>query len=685
MQVPSFILCAIATVTCASRISEQLRLPSPDAWFDVTGCVTFVSHEGNGILCLNDASGSAVVFLPAAPAARQISRGHLLHARGHVRPAADSHVPTAFCTEWDVLGRTSPPKPASVSEQLLQEGVLDSQVVTLSGTVADAFRDEIDPKWNYLILDCGGEMIMAVSPSATFPHERLNRTVDAEVQITGLCLSHALGARQQTGTTIYLTGERDLQILRPAPADPFAVPEIPDGALSPSQIRKLGKRRIQGRILAVWNGNRALLRTASGRLTGLAFRNRPPSCGSAVEAVGNADTDLYRINLSRVDWRPVDGSPAAAREPAEPVSAAAILRDSDGNSDVSTRYHGRAIRLDGEVVGMPSSDNPAQVARIANDGLTVPVDFTSAAGRLSELEIGCRVRIAGICVLNTENWHPHAGFPHTDGFTLVLRSPDDLVVLSRPPWWTAGRLLAVIGVLLSALVGIAIWNRALNRLAERRGRELARERSAHERAELKLEERMRLAVELHDTVAQDLTGIALKAEAAGLDDRTDLAGVLADTSRALAGCRERLRDCIWDLRNRALEEPTLEGAVRRTLSPHLDRAELVVDSTVAKRRFSDNALHQTLNVLRELAINAIRHGGASRITVICRAVEGRLDFTVVDDGRGFDVGRCPQSSDGHFGLQGIRERVHRLEGDVRFESSIGKGTTVRITGVNPEI
>jgi DNA-binding CsgD family transcriptional regulator len=75
--------------------------------------------------------------------------------------------------------------------------------------------------------------------------------------------------------------------------------------------------------------------------------------------------------------------------------------------------------------------------------------------------------------MESENWHPNHIFPQITGLMVVVRTPEDVKILSHPPWWTAGRLFAIIGALLGLLFGIFFWNRMLNRIAERRGRELA--------------------------------------------------------------------------------------------------------------------------------------------------------------------------------------------------------------------
>lgn len=676
---------AALTATNAFQIAGRLRTETPETPFDVTGRVTFVSELSNAPVGIEDDSGPAVIFLDSAAPCEKIRPGQTARFRGLINRQGPNRIPTAISTGWEILSSDEPPEPLAASEQLLQDGALNGRLVTLKGTVVDAFRDEIDPLWNYIVLDCADEMITAVCPSSAMDRDLMRLVPDAEVSVTGLCINNAIGARRFMGVTLYMSGGSSMRILRHAPADPFSAPEIPDGAMSPMQVKKLGKRRVRGRVIAVWNADRALLRSVSGALVGLTLRDRTPRYGDAVEAVGYAETDLYRINLSRVVWRETEGLPPLADERAEPVTAADILRDEHGNPTVMTRFQGRVIRLSGKVLSLPGAHDRSPRIRISNGELTVPVDFTSAPEIPGRLAKDCVVEVEGVCILNTENWQAHAAFPHTDGFTLVPRGGGDVVLVKRPPWWTAGRLFGVIGILFAALVAISAWNRILNRLAERRGRELARERSAHERAELKVEERMRLAVELHDTIAQDLTGITLQAEAARFGEKEDAAQTLAKMAHSLSGCRERLRDCIWDLRNRALEEPTFEGAVIRTLAPHLGGTALEIESTVARRRFSDNALHHVLSITRELAINAVRHGKASKITLSAEIRDGRFSLSVHDDGTGFDTTTRPGPSHGHFGLQGVAERAHRLEGNFSIESAPGRGTTARIENIDPEI
>jgi signal transduction histidine kinase len=198
----------------------------------------------------------------------------------------------------------------------------------------------------------------------------------------------------------------------------------------------------------------------------------------------------------------------------------------------------------------------------------------------------------------------------------------------------------------------------------------------------KVGERTRLAVELHDSIAQDLTGIAMEIRSAKRAKDTDAAKIdrhLNLAAAVLDSCRDELRNCIWDLRNLTLDDATVDEAIRRTLQQHLGGARLEVRFAVERKRFSDNTLHTILRIIRELTINAVRHGAATDIKVAGCIDGGNLLISVRDNGCGFDPVHVPGVTAGHFGLQGIRERIEALEGTVEIRSGEGSGTKVTIS------
>ena len=153
---------------------------------------------------------------------------------------------------------------------------------------------------------------------------------------------------------------------------------------------------------------------------------------------------------------------------------------------------------------------------------------------------------------------------------------------------------------------------------------------------------------------------------------------LSRASKTLDSCRVELRNCIWDLRSRALDEPDMDRAIRVALSPTVGKARLLVRFDVPRSSFDENTARTILNIVRELASNAIRHGHADEIRVAGSLDGDTLRFSVSDDGTGFDPENCPGVMEGHFGLQGIEERVNFFNGEMRIVSSPGKGTQVSI-------
>ena len=642
------------------------------------GTVTLVSAEKDPSFVVEDKSGRTAFLNHAS---KSVTSGDNVRLLGYVY-IGETGESQIVATNLTVVGRSSPAGPLRVPLAELDKKENDLARVQTEGTVVDVLKDEVAPAFALLILKDGATQMTAAL--AVAPNQAIDDLVNARVRITGVFVRAIKGSRKFRSPCLYIGHPDNLTVLTPAPSDPFDVPALSDRLyLPPSDVAALGRRRVTGTVLAVWQPNRALLRTDKGRIVNLTFARtqKPPACRARVTAVGYPETDMFRINLAKVVWRKESVGDSPAEEAPRLIDLRMELLDENGNAKIFSERHGDLVRLQGTVLSLPSKYGGDRRMLLGCGELKVSVDLGAFPDAADGIEPGSVIEATGRYLIEVDHWQPNNIFPQIGGVAIVIRSPDDLRVIARPPWWTAGRLLVVILLLLAALIAVYIWNRALNRLAIRRGRELFREQVAKVKADYRVEERTRLAVELHDSLSQNLTGITLEVDAAvrNIDPGADKAlRHLNLAAKTLTSCREELRNCLWDLRNDTLGETDLNEAIRRTLAAQVGDVRLLIRFSVPRSRLTDNTAHTILRILRELAVNAVRHGHATTVRIAGSIERDTLLFSVADDGCGFDVAHRPGIPEGHFGLQGISERVETFEGKMDIESTLGKGTKVTV-------
>ena len=654
--------------------------------FSMTGVVVYASPIHDGMhYHLADSSGATIVetkdFARFSPTPVP---GDTLEASGFIDFGSNSLREYAHCTNLSVISHGPPPKPVETTCAGLLAGDHDFQLVKIAASIRDVVHDDIDPKFAFVVL--AGEQAtipMDIAPDRLLKIFGETNPIGAKLEVVGICTASPLAGRRQFGRMLTPSGPDAIRIVEPPPSDPFDAPELGEfRRLQPEQIASLGRHRVTGAVVAVERRRLLIVRTDTDKIHNVMLASgKPPPCGARITAVGFPSTDLYRINLAHAIWRHEPGDAASNEDAARLVNMRSLLYDANGRHRIDSRYHGRAIRLAGTVRALRFADGEGGL-NVECDGHLVDVDVSACPSALDGLEPGCKVEISGVCAMETEMWSPETVFPSITGITLVMRRPEDIRVTASPPWWTPARLLAAIGFLLAAIVGILAWNMMLQRVSERRSRELAAEQVAHVESKLKVYERTRLAVELHDALSQNLAGISFEIDAAERLSLTDGNGAqrhLAVASRSLDSCRAELKNCIWDLRSNALEDADMDTAIRRTLAPHVDDGVLSVRFNVPRESFTDATAHAVLCIIRELALNAIRHGGATRVLVAGSIEGGRLLFSVRDNGSGFDPESAPGPREGHNGLLGIHERVESFNGEFNIESMLGKGTKATVS------
>jgi signal transduction histidine kinase len=280
--------------------------------------------------------------------------------------------------------------------------------------------------------------------------------------------------------------------------------------------------------------------------------------------------------------------------------------------------------------------------------------------------------------------------PETESLEVILRSQDDLRVVRRPSWWTPRRLAIALGGLAFGLAAAVGWVVLLRREVARQAEKLAAERQTRREAAVEyqatLRERSRLAANLHDTVLQTVTGIGYQlnvCSGALAQPQGKVEEKLSVAEKMVGHAVQQLRGTVWALRtaapsNRPLPE-ALADLAQQVGGGH-ETAITVRSHGAALPAVADFVAGNLLLIAQEAMLNALRHGAASRIDVdlAFMPADGRVELTVRDDGRGFTIGSQPGPRQGHFGLEGMRERAERLGGTLALESTPGAGTSVRV-------
>jgi signal transduction histidine kinase len=232
-----------------------------------------------------------------------------------------------------------------------------------------------------------------------------------------------------------------------------------------------------------------------------------------------------------------------------------------------------------------------------------------------------------------------------------------------------------------------------------------RRRQIESRMHAVIDERTRMARELHDTLLLGFTGIALQLRAIGArrshalkagttseqtDAREEVSAKALDALVAMAeSTLSEARHAVWDMRASGVSPDAPGGAslvdqLERAARDVIAGASIALDFSVAgeRRALAGRIEEELVRIAREAMANAVRHGAPRRLVVSVVYESASLRLLVRDDGSGFDatapVVERSFTDSGHFGLVGMRERATRIGAKLTITSEPGRGTSVVI-------
>lgn len=198
-----------------------------------------------------------------------------------------------------------------------------------------------------------------------------------------------------------------------------------------------------------------------------------------------------------------------------------------------------------------------------------------------------------------------------------------------------------------------------------------------------LDERSRLAREMHDTVIQGCTSISALLEAISSLERENesLREELLNFARTqIRTTIDEAREAVWNLRRGNEPNENLSQSVALLAEQTRKEFSISIQFRSDGQYFPIPAsvAHEILMVIREGVYNAVLHGKPSHVFVHLHYGKDELTAEVADNGTGFEFGTEPRDGKPHYGIAGMRERIERLHGKIEWNSTLGVGTTIHL-------
>ena len=496
---------------------------------------------------------------------------------------------------------------------------------------------------------------------------------DALVRASGT-LEARIGADGVTSGVIIRANDRSsVEILSPPPQDPFLLPF--------TNVRRMRSDTGDARLHRIHVGgvvifsrpidNSFMLHLDEGSnicVVPTVGKSRLPNVGDIVEVCAFLAPVSVTPRLDDALVR-VTGHDDAAVPPPLALSVREVVELPRKSGADAESLYARTVVTEGIVREVNRRAKFMQIF-LTDDGETilalVPLDHSipTPDGFLP----GAKLRVTG----NISFYHK-SGLLLSDtldpqNLTLHLAGPEDVTLVRRAPYWTAGRVWAL---LFTLVIGLGLAAVALVWLVRMRERT---------RADATQRERLRLSHDLHDNLQQLLAATMFRLDAAQSffdDEPASAKEQLGWAKKSVANTQAGLRAVLWDLQEESEGPSSLSGLVKYAVSrfAHWNgkvRVEVHGSEQHEARKFGG----RFLMIIQEAVGNALRHGGATDVAVRLYFRDGLVRLIVKDDGCGFNPSSAPDESEGHLGLSSMRLRVQELGGTLTIKSEPGRGTDI---------
>jgi signal transduction histidine kinase len=646
--------------TALQRFAPARPNQALGGYFITHGVVTFNDQVFNqDCLFIQDENGGVFILQDSRKWGQEVQVGQFVEIGGELVPGP--YAPSLRPIQLTVLDRRGLPDP--VIEPL-------AQMVAGTGghwTEFEGVARSVDTNGVLTVTGQGGRVAVWIGQT---PADVLANYIDATIRLRGV-----LSLRGPVSPLLLVPSCEFVEVEETAPKRPFAsrTRSIADLTPADGDGPKVHRVKVAG-VVTYTNEGFFFLQDGTG---GLRIEPRDKALvwvGDSIEALG---------------------FPAAIGS--VPILTEAVLRPTGTNCDLeprsldvsepgSSKRAGSLVRLKVNLLNQQSLQ-AGQVLEVQQGHRVFEAQLPRGAEKLPSLSPGSLLAITGICevqlVGSSGAESGAAETPRIASLRILLRTPHDVVLLKGPPWWTWRGVAVLIGalltVLMAALLGIHLLRRRLAR------QQAARLEFSRQILESQEGERRRIAVNLHDSLGQNLLVIMNQARRAMLPAAGDsaLRKQLDEISSAASQAIEEVRQITHDLRPYQLDRLGLTHALRALISRMAENSATVFASHVDNidGLFDKEPEIHVYRIVQEGINNVVKHSNATEATVVIKRDGNLVSISIRDNGCGFDmnVGNSNDSLLRHtgLGLNGVSERASILGGKLTLESRPGQGTTLK--------
>lgn len=517
----------------------------------------------------------------------------------------------------------------------------------------------------------------------------------AVVRISGVCAGRGDAQRQLAGFDLWVAGRDDIAIEDARPADIFAVPEQSILSLRQYQARSVMSRRVRvtGTVLLQKPGAYLQLQEGEATLLVLSRDRRRLAPGTKVEVVGFPGRVRNRIALREAELRIVALDPGGI-----------VPFELQQPGQLEPELDGRLVRADATLLESGVQGAEARLT-LQSDGSVW--EATLAGGPSVAWEPGSRLRMTGVYLVEFDDDR------RPRGFQLALRSPGDVEVLAKAPWWNARRIATLTGVFGVCLALGLGWVMALRRRVARQTEQIRAQMEKEVRLQAELERTSRLESlgMLAGGIAHDfnnlLTAIIGNLGLVALEPRAmDLVGrFVRDAERASRRAAEVTQQLLTfakggdPVRKAVMLPEIVQEAATFALHGAAVKSEFVFAPELPAANVDAGQISRVVHNLVLNAVQAMPAGGVVRLELAaCEVADGEVAtlapghyvlLAVSDNGPGIspeDRARIFEpyfstrsKGPGHgLGLATVHSIITKHQGHIALESAPGHGSTFRV-------